>query len=106
MLQHQISGKRNLGISNYIFELSKVSSLNIIQLYRIQIDYSELARDLRKKNDPDDIKKTTDKMTKSVNSLEDTIHRIQAPNLKVLDYFILKKVKIFNKFMYNLINIF
>uniref|UniRef100_A0A6M2DMN1 Structural maintenance of chromosomes protein n=1 Tax=Xenopsylla cheopis TaxID=163159 RepID=A0A6M2DMN1_XENCH len=61
---------------------SRSTASNFEKESGIQIDYSDLARDLRKKSDPEDIKKTADKMTKSVNSLEDTIHRIQAPNLK------------------------
>lgn len=62
------------------------SSVSTQQQYererRITIDYAFLPENL-KDIDEDDIKKTTDKLTKIINDLQSTIQRIQAPNMKV-----------------------
>lgn len=62
------------------------SSLNTQQQYerekRITIDYALLPENL-KDIEEEDIKKTTDKLTKIINDLQSTIQRIQAPNMKV-----------------------
>lgn len=49
---------------------------------RITIDYALLPEHL-KDVEEEDIKKTTDKLTKTINDLQSTIQRIQAPNMKV-----------------------
>lgn len=49
---------------------------------RITIDYALLPENL-KDIEEEDIKKTTDKLTKIINDLQNTIQRIQAPNMKV-----------------------
>lgn len=49
---------------------------------RITIDYGLLPENL-KDIEEEDIKKNTDKLTKSINDLQGTIQRIQAPNMKV-----------------------
>lgn len=53
---------------------------------RITIDYSLLSENL-KDVEEEDIKKTTDKLTKIINDLQNTIQRIQAPNMKVCNKF-------------------
>jgi structural maintenance of chromosome 1 len=62
------------------------SSVSTQQQYererRITIDYALLPENL-KDVDEEDIKKTTDKLTKIINDLQNTIQRIQAPNMKV-----------------------
>lgn len=62
------------------------SSLSTHQQYerekRITIDYALLPDNL-KDIDEEDVKKTTDKLTKTINDLQNTIQRIQAPNMKV-----------------------
>lgn len=62
------------------------SSVSTQQQYererRITIDYALLPENL-KDIDEDDIKKTTDKLTKIISDLQSTIQRIQAPNMKV-----------------------
>lgn len=61
-------------------------SVNTQQQYererRITIDYALLPENL-KDVEEEDIKKTTDKLTKIINDLQNTIQRIQAPNMKV-----------------------
>lgn len=49
---------------------------------KITIDYALLPENL-KDVEEEDIKKTTDKLTKIINDLQNTIQRIQAPNMKV-----------------------
>jgi len=49
---------------------------------KITIDYALLSENL-KDVEEEDIKKTTDKLTKIINDLQNTIQRIQAPNMKV-----------------------
>ena len=49
---------------------------------RIKIDYSSLSDHL-KDIDEDDYKKAFDKLNKSIHDLQNTIQRIQAPNMKV-----------------------
>lgn len=65
------------------------SSVSTQQQYererRITIDYALLPENL-KDIDEDDIKKTTDKLTKTINDLQNTIQRIQAPNMKVCTF--------------------
>lgn len=67
-------------------EANNDSSLSTQQQYererRITIDYALLPENL-KDVEEEDIKKTTDKLTKIINDLQNTIQRIQAPNMKV-----------------------
>lgn len=52
---------------------------------RIQIDYSSLSDDLKDLEEKDEIKKRENKLTKAINSLQDTLQKIQAPNMKALE---------------------
>lgn len=67
-------------------ETSNDLSLSTQQQYererRITIDYAFLLENL-KDVEEEDIKKTTDKLTKAISDLQSTIQRIQAPNMKV-----------------------
>lgn len=60
-------------------------TLNTQQQYerekRITIDYALLPENL-KDVEEEDIKKTTDRLMKIINDLQNTIQRIQAPNMK------------------------
>lgn len=62
------------------------SSVSTQQQYererKITIDYALLPENL-KDVEEEDIKKTTEKLTKTINDLQNTIQRIQAPNMKV-----------------------
>lgn len=62
------------------------SGVNTQQQYeresRITIDYG-LLPDHLKDVEEDDLKKSTDKLNKAINDLQNTIQRIQAPNMKV-----------------------
>lgn len=73
------------------------SSLNTQQQYerekRITIDYALLPENL-KDIEEEDIKKTTDKLTKIINDLQSTIQRIQAPNMKAIQKLYLAKEKL------------
>ena len=67
-------------------ETTNDSNLSTQQQYeresRITIDYSSLPDHL-KDIDEDDYKKSSDKLNKSINDLQNMIQRIQAPNMKV-----------------------
>ncbi|XP_072745349.1 structural maintenance of chromosomes protein 1A [Anoplolepis gracilipes] len=73
------------------------SSINTQQQYererRITIDYALLPENL-KDIEEEDIKKTTDKLTKIINDLQNTIQRIQAPNMKAIQKLYLAKEKL------------
>ncbi|KAL6264602.1 hypothetical protein P5V15_004704 [Pogonomyrmex californicus] len=60
---------------------------------RITIDYALLPENL-KDVEEEDIKKTTDKLTKTINDLQNTIQRIQAPNMKAIQKLYLAKEKL------------
>lgn len=78
-----ISGETSTTNGN---ETNSDASLSTQQQYererRITIDYALLPENL-KDIEEEDIKKTTDKLTKIINDLQNTIQRIQAPNMKV-----------------------
>lgn len=52
--------------------------------HRILIDYDSLTDNLRDLDEPDEIKKMTDKLEKSIFSLQQTVDKIQAPNMRVI----------------------
>jgi len=52
-------------------------------VFRITIDYQSLNADYKDLEESDLIKKRADKLNKAIHSLQDTIQRIQAPNMKV-----------------------
>ncbi|XP_078037969.1 structural maintenance of chromosomes 1 [Augochlora pura] len=60
---------------------------------RITVDYGLLPENL-KDVDEDDIKKTSDKLTKAINDLQGTIQRLQAPNMKAIQKLYLAKEKL------------
>ncbi|OAD60428.1 Structural maintenance of chromosomes protein 1A [Eufriesea mexicana] len=78
-------------------ETNNDSSLSTQQQYerekRITIDYALLPENL-KDVEEEDIKKTTDKLTKTINDLQSTIQRIQAPNMKAIQKLYLAKEKL------------
>ncbi|KAK1135292.1 hypothetical protein QLX08_008159 [Tetragonisca angustula] len=78
-------------------EINNDSSLSTQQQYerekRITIDYALLPENL-KDIEEEDIKKTTDKLTKTINDLQNTIQRIQAPNMKAIQKLYLAKEKL------------
>lgn len=47
------------------------------------MDYRQLNDDYKDLDEADEIKKRGDKLQRAINSLMDTIQRIQAPNMKV-----------------------
>lgn len=78
-------------------ETNNDSSVSTQQQYerekRITIDYALLPENL-KDVEEEDIKKTTDKLTKIINDLQNTIQRIQAPNMKAIQKLYLAKEKL------------
>ncbi|XP_060536430.1 structural maintenance of chromosomes protein 1A [Cylas formicarius] len=68
---------------------SSVSENSSTQLYekesRIKIDYSLLTDDLKDLEEKDEIKKRENKLLKSIQQLQDTLTKIQAPNMKALE---------------------
>lgn len=49
----------------------------------IQIDYSALSDHLKDLEEKDEIKKMADKLLHSIKTLQDTLTKIQAPNMRV-----------------------
>jgi len=79
-------------------ETNNDSSVSTQQQYerekKITIDYALLPENL-KDVEEEDTKKTTEKLTKIINDLQNTIQRIQAPNMKVCSiYYILNTLYI------------
>lgn len=78
---------------------SAASSMNTTQqMYdresRIQLDYRQLNDDLKDLDEADEIKKRGDKLQRAINSLMDTIQRIQAPNMKAMQKLDLAREKL------------
>lgn len=78
---------------------SAASSMNATQqMYdresRIQLDYRLLSEDYKDLDEADDIKKRGDKLQRAINSLMDTIQRIQAPNMKAMQKLDLAREKL------------
>lgn len=78
-------------------EMTIDSSLSTQQQYerekRITIDYALLPENL-KDIEEEDTKKTTEKLTRTINDLQNTIQRIQAPNMKAIQKLYLAKEKL------------
>ena len=54
-----------------------------IIIYRIVIDYAELAEKYKDLFDSDEVRREGDRLQRHVNELANTIQRIQAPNMRV-----------------------
>lgn len=63
--------------------------VNVFYVYRIKIAYDMLSDRLKDLEEKEDVKKMSDKLLQSIKSLQDTIMKIQAPNMKVLLFFLL-----------------
>lgn len=50
---------------------------------RIVIDYTQLPDNLKEQDEPEDVKKMGDRLNRAINELQNTIQRIQAPNMRV-----------------------
>ncbi|XP_018576283.1 structural maintenance of chromosomes protein 1A isoform X2 [Anoplophora glabripennis] len=61
---------------------------------RIKIDYSMLSDNLKDLEERDEIKKVADKLLKSIHNLQDTLTKIQAPNMKAIEKFQLAEGKL------------
>lgn len=55
--------------------------------YRIQIAYDMLSDRYKDLEEKDDVKKASDKLLQAIKQLQDTITKIQAPNMKVTQTF-------------------
>ncbi|XP_053610167.1 structural maintenance of chromosomes protein 1A [Plodia interpunctella] len=51
---------------------------------RVAVDYSALADSLRDLDDHDEIKRKADKLQKAINTLQATVDKIQAPNMRAM----------------------
>lgn len=60
------------------------SSVNYEKEARIKIDYNSLLDDLKELEERDEVKKMENKLMKSIQSVQDTLSKIQAPNMKAL----------------------
>lgn len=54
-----------------------------LYVHRITVDYSSLPDHLKDLEDPDEIKKITDKMAKQMSEQTTKLQKIHAPNFKV-----------------------
>lgn len=54
----------------------------------VRVDYRALGDALTDLDDPDDVKRKADKLQKAINALQNTVDKIQAPNMRVPTYFI------------------
>ncbi|XP_049873600.1 structural maintenance of chromosomes protein 1A [Pectinophora gossypiella] len=67
---------------------SDPSSMSTTQQYqresRIRVDYSGLQESLKDLEEPDEIKRKADKLQKAINSLQNTVDKIQAPNMRAM----------------------
>lgn len=50
---------------------------------RIVIDYTQLPDNLKEQDEPEDVKKMGDRLNRVITELQNTIQRIQAPNMRV-----------------------
>jgi len=50
---------------------------------RIVIDYTQLPDNLKELDEPEDVKKMGDRLNRAITELQNTIQRIQAPNMRV-----------------------
>lgn len=64
---------------------TSTTSQNYEKEARIKIDYSMLSDNLKDLEEKDEIKKMTDKLLKSIHNLQDTLTKIQAPNMKAIE---------------------
>ncbi|XP_026739403.1 structural maintenance of chromosomes protein 1A [Trichoplusia ni] len=51
---------------------------------RIRVDYRSLSENLKDLEEPDEIKRKADKLQKAINSLQNTVDKIQAPNMRAM----------------------
>jgi hypothetical protein len=47
------------------------------------IDYTQLPDNLKELDEPEDVKKMGDRLNRAITELQNTIQRIQAPNMRV-----------------------
>ncbi|OWR52835.1 structural maintenance of chromosomes protein 1A [Danaus plexippus] len=69
-------------------EESEPSSMSTTQQHlrdsRIRVDYRMLGESLRELDEPDEVKRRGDKLLKAINSLQNTVDKIQAPNMRAM----------------------
>lgn len=55
----------------------------VVGIIRIRVDYSTLSDELKELEESDEIKRKGDKLQKAINTLQNTVDKIQAPNMRV-----------------------
>ncbi|XP_041979071.1 structural maintenance of chromosomes protein 1A [Aricia agestis] len=67
---------------------SEPSSMSTTAQYqreaRIRVDYRDLPDALKELDEPDEVKRKADKLQKAINSLQNTVDKIQAPNMRAM----------------------
>ncbi|CAH2980605.1 unnamed protein product [Chilo suppressalis] len=63
---------------------SLTSSHQRVKDSRIRVDYRSLSEGLKDLDEPDEIKRKGDKLQKAINSLQNTVDKIQAPNMRAM----------------------
>lgn len=71
-----------------VAESTETETASLTQIYdresRIAMDYSTLGDHLKELDETDEVKKVGDKLNKAINDLQNTIQRIQAPNMRAM----------------------
>ncbi|KAG8231458.1 hypothetical protein J437_LFUL000175 [Ladona fulva] len=77
---------------------TETSSASTQQIYerenRIQIDYTLLSENLKDLDEPEDVKKHGDRLARQINELQETIKKIQAPNMRAMQKLDLAREKL------------
>ncbi|XP_046405927.1 structural maintenance of chromosomes protein 1A [Ischnura elegans] len=77
---------------------TETGSTSTQQIYerenRIQIDYTLLSENLKDLDEPEDVKKHGDRLARQINELQETIKKIQAPNMRAMQKLDLAREKL------------
>lgn len=68
------------------FDISKgryIFCIVVVGIIRIRVDYSTLSDELKELEEADEIKRKGDRLQKAINTLQNTVDKIQAPNMRV-----------------------
>ncbi|KAJ0176378.1 hypothetical protein K1T71_007557 [Dendrolimus kikuchii] len=69
---------------NKIFEGALDCPIGVEFFPLIKVDYRSLSENLKDLDEPDEIKRKADKLQKAINTLQNTVDKIQAPNMRAM----------------------
>ena len=88
MIRGNMADIENEGGDGSASTLEYSSGMNSQVMYekeaRIRLDYTNISEHHKELDDVDDVKKLDSKLNKHINDLLNTIHKIQAPNMKAM----------------------